>query len=116
MVYDVGADFFPDDPPGFYKVPFGYCDDSATRADLAAAGFDPIRHETLGIEKQVQDWTLFARGLVFGNPLVEEIQNRGTVTPDDAMAEIEAQLQARFGPAPALMPLQSTVYSARNPA
>jgi ubiquinone/menaquinone biosynthesis C-methylase UbiE len=38
MAHDVTAKVFPEDPPGFYKVPFHYGDPADVREDLAEAG------------------------------------------------------------------------------
>lgn len=113
IAYQVGAQFFPGDPPGFYQVPFSYSDPEVVAADLAAAGYDDIRHDQVDLDKLVQDWTLLARGIVFGNPLIEEINNRQGVEPDEVMEAIATALRERFGQVPATMPLQATVYSAR---
>jgi SAM-dependent methyltransferase len=113
VAYDVGARFFPDDPPGFYRVPFSYPDPAVVTTDLAAAGFRDIGHERVPLAKEVNDWTLFARGIVFGNPLIGEINDRPGVEADEVMAAIVHALRERFGQEPASMPLQATVYSAR---
>ncbi len=115
IAQNVGVDYFPDDPPGFYRVPFGYSDTDAVVADMEAAGFQEITRETVAFDKQVADWSLFARGLVYGNPLFDEIQSRGGVDPDEVMRSIRAALQDRFGQQPASMPLLATVYNGRAP-
>ena len=114
VVYETTERFFPDDPPEFYKVPFGYSDPNIVTKDLAASGFTDVDQEFLEFDKEVRDWNLFARGLVFGNPLVEEINNRATVTADEVVAGVELALQERFGPSPASMPLSATIFSART--
>lgn len=38
VAHTVVAEFFPDDPPGFYKVPFGYSEQGVVMADMAAGG------------------------------------------------------------------------------
>lgn len=113
--YDVGARFFPDDPPGFYLVPFSYHDPQAVRADLQAAGWTMIDHETISLRKTVKDAADFARGLVFGNPLIEEIRQRDGADPDDFLEAIIKEFDDRFGPDPFAMPLEATVFTARRP-
>ena len=106
----VCVEFFPDDPPGFYKVPFGYSEQSVVMADMAAGGLQDVTCETLTFDKQVADWALFAHGIVFGNPLIDEIRKRGGVEPEDVERAISTALRARFGREPASMPLLATVY------
>lgn len=112
IIYDVGANFFPDNPPTFYQVPFGYADLDTVYSDLATAGFQNYQHETVDIVKEVPDWGAFGKGAVFGNPLVDEINQHGTVSPEEVMDAIVAALANHFGAAPASIPLQATIYSA----
>lgn len=113
--YDAGAHFFPDDPPGFYKVPFGFADTEAMLADMSAAGLTEIEHEVVSFAKEVDDWEVFAHGMVFGNPLIDEINERGGVEADDVVARILEALRGQFGEAPGTMPLQATVYQGTRP-
>ncbi|MXN63796.1 methyltransferase domain-containing protein [Stappia sp. GBMRC 2046] len=113
--YDVGARFFPDDPPGFYLVPFSYHDLQAVRADLQAAGLTAIEHETITLRKTVTDVAGFARGIVFGNPLIEEIRQRDGVDADEFLKALIAEFDDRFGPEPFVMPLEATVFTAQRP-
>lgn len=113
--YDVGARFFPDNPPGFYLVPFSYHDPQAVRADLLAAGWTTIEHETIALRKTVTDTAGFARGIVFGNPLIEEIRQRDGADAQDFLRAVITEFHDRFGPEPFAMPLEATVFTARRP-
>jgi ubiquinone/menaquinone biosynthesis C-methylase UbiE len=68
---------FPEDPPGFYQVPFHYHDVEQIRRDVSAAGFRSVDVERVAISSRVGSAADFAQGLVFGNPLSEEILSRG---------------------------------------
>lgn len=113
--HGVGVKLFPENPPGFYKAPFGYHDRAQIAKDLADAGFDSVTIEDVPLDKTVTDWALFARGLVLGNPIAEEVFARG-VDPADVIVKVEAALSTRFGAAPSRMPLLATVIHARAPA
>lgn len=113
--HETAAEIFPDDPPVFYRYPFSYADPAVVSADLVAAGFVDIGHEMVSLDKEVADWALFARGLVLGNPLVDEIRQRGTVTEAAVIERFTLALRARFGTEPARMPLEAIVFSARKP-
>lgn len=113
VAHSVAARFFPDNPPGFYRAPFSYPDPAIVRADLAAGGFGEIEHRAAPLTRRVSDAGLFARGLVFGNPLVIEIEERGGTSPQDVHAAMSVALTDRFGPAPFEMPLLATEYEAR---
>lgn len=115
IAHNVCARYFPDDPPGFYKVPFGYADQNVVMADMATAGLEDIECETLSFDKEVADWALFAHGIVFGNPLIDEINNRAGVEPEEVEQAILSALRERFGREPASMPLLAKVYSGSPP-
>jgi hypothetical protein len=83
------------------------------KGDLRAAGWREVEHNTIPLNKTVTDFAGFARGIVFGNPLIDEIRQRGGVEPEDVMAAIIAEMQTRWGPEPATMPLLATVFTGR---
>jgi SAM-dependent methyltransferase len=106
--------FFPENPPQFYLVPFGYADVAKVRADLAEAGFRDAAHDVVRYDKLVPDWTHFATGLTYGNPLIVDIMASKTVTPEDMVASIARDLETRFGKAPARQPLEAIVFTVRK--
>ena len=111
IAYGVPAQFFPEDPPGFYKVPFHYGDPDIVREDLKAAGWQDVKHETIRLKKKIADPQTFARGLVYGNPLIDEIRTRGSVDPETVAAAILDELRATFGPSDMTMPLEATIFT-----
>jgi SAM-dependent methyltransferase len=106
--------FFGEDPPGFYKVPFGYHRIDAIKASLRAAGFDDVTAEAVKVEKTIPRARLFAEGMVIGNPVIDEIRTRGTADEESVVAAVTAALNKAFGPDPGRMPLQAIVFSARK--
>ncbi len=113
IAHDVTSQFFPDDPPLFYHVPFSYPGPEAVCADMSAAGLVKIAHDAVDLTKPVTDWRQFAHGLVYGNPLIDEIRRRGGVDADDVLSAIETELRTRHGAEPASMPLRATVFQGR---
>jgi SAM-dependent methyltransferase len=77
MAHEVGEEFFPDDPPGFYRVPFGYHDPEEIEASVRGAGFSQVAIEHVPLISRIPSAGDFARGLVYGNPLHDEILSRG---------------------------------------
>lgn len=106
---------FPVDPPQFYKVPFSCHQIDPIREDLGAAGFADIAINILTIDKTVPAVAAFARGLVFGNPLIDQIGSRGNVEAEDVFDSVVEELHRAFGPDPARMQLQTIAYEARKP-
>lgn len=106
---------FPDDPPGFYSVPFSCAPIDPIKQGLIAAGFTGIRIEVMPIEKTVEDLGLFASGLIFGNPVVDQIRARVKVPPETVQRELVELLAREFGSGPSIIPLQTIFYSAIKP-
>lgn len=114
MVADkVGATYFANDPPKFYRVPFSYADTAKVEADARAAGFTEVQHEVLRVSQEVADWPQFAEGIVRGNPLIAEIEARKSVSPTAYAESIVDALRAAFGTEPAKMPLEASVFTCR---
>lgn len=110
VAHETSARFFPEDPPGFYKVPFHYGDPEKVREDLSSAGWRDVSHETIPLDKRIVNPEAFARALVFGNPLIDEIRTRGGVDPEYVAAAMAEGITARFGPSDMTMPLSATMF------
>jgi ubiquinone/menaquinone biosynthesis C-methylase UbiE len=111
IAHETVTAFFPEDPPGFYRVPFGYNDATAIDKSLVDAGFSEVSIETLEITSEIPSPSEFAMGLVFGNPLFEEIVSRGG-EPDKVRSAVSDALERQLGPN---MPLQALVIVAKKP-
>ena len=108
IVHEVIEAVFPDDPPGFYKVPFGYHDADEIRHSLLQAGFDSVVTEYVPITSTITSTSTFARGLIFGNPVFEEIAMRGG-DPNEVFEKVRQALETKLGER---MPLQALVFQA----
>jgi SAM-dependent methyltransferase len=110
ITHETVAAFFPDDPPGFYRVPFAYSDEAVIRASLARAGFDAVNVLRLALRSAIPSAADFAMGLVFGNPLYDEIiLRRGD--PVEIARVVAQAIEAQLG---ADMPLQALVIHAQK--
>jgi SAM-dependent methyltransferase len=109
---EVVASFFPVDPPQFYKVPFSYHRIDPIKDSLEAAGFIDLRIAVLTFEKEIVNAGSFARGLIHGNPIVDEIRKRGGVDPDRIVDALTVALRQQYGADPAPMTLQAIVIEA----
>lgn len=69
ITHETVARFFPKDPPQFYAIPFSCSDVDPIGDGLAKAGFDEVTTEDVTLVKDIPDSALFARGIVYGNPL-----------------------------------------------
>jgi len=106
--------FFPVNPPSFYAVPFAAAAIDPIKAELLDNGFrDPVI-EVARIDKPIADLSLFVRGLIFGNPLIDQIRARGTVGPETVYAATMEALSAELQRSP-VTSLQTIFYSAIKP-
>ena len=112
IAHETIARLFPDDPPQFYKVPFGYADPGVLRALLAANGFQDIVVESVKLEARAPSARFFATGLVEGNPVRLMIEERGSQLAPVVDA-ITSALVAEFGDTPCVSRLQAWVATAR---
>lgn len=111
VAHEVIGGFLPADPPQFYQVPFGYHRIDPIKASLEAAGFTDIEISIRPAQKDIPDVSAFARGLVYGNPSIDQIKARGTVDPDEIVEAIAAALRREFG---GQMPVQAIFFEARK--
>ena len=111
IAHETAASFFPADPPQFYNVPFSYYWIDPIKESLIESGFNNINVAVVKLYKEIPDVARFARGLIHGNPLIDQIRTRGGVEPDRVVDALARALRAEFGTDPARMPLQAIVFS-----
>ena len=114
LITEIVAQFFPSDPRQFYQVPFGYHRIDPIKDSLATAGFTDLRIAVLSVNKIVSDVVSFARALVLGNPLVDQIRARGGVDPERVIEALAEAIPREFGTDPVRLPLQAIVFEARR--
>ena len=111
IVHETVESFFPDNPPGFYKVPFGYHDARGIEESLSQAGFSRVSIERVAVDSRIPSPRDFAQGLVFGNPLYEEIVTLGG-DPQEVCSEVAAAIDRKLGSELHLQAL--VVHAAKN--
>jgi len=76
IVQEGTSKFFPAlAQPQFYHLQFAYSDPFEISKDMTAGGFDHIDYENVDVKKQVNEFTIFAHGLVHGSRLIDEIRS-----------------------------------------
>ncbi len=108
IAHEVVAEFFPDDPPGFYRVPFSYHDTDEIESTVQRAGFHSIAIEHVALTSRITSASDFATGLIFGNPLHDEIVSKGG-DPKAVHVALAAAIEKQLG---AEMPLRAIVVEA----
>jgi ubiquinone/menaquinone biosynthesis C-methylase UbiE len=114
IAHEVIGSFFPSDPPKFYDVPFSYCNIDPIKEALIASGFGDIVVSVVQLQRRVSDFSSFARGIVFGNPVIDQIRQRGGVEPAKIQQAVALAMRDEFGGEPSMMPIQAIVFEARR--
>ena len=109
------GNFFPADPPQFQSVPFAYRFEQI-KESLIDAGFAGISATVLKWQKEVADFAMLARGLVYGSPIIDQVQQRGGVDPRRIVDAFVQQYRDAFGDEPAMISRQAIVLSANKPS
>jgi ubiquinone/menaquinone biosynthesis C-methylase UbiE len=112
IVHEIASRLFPADPPQFMSVPFSYLFEPA-KESLLAAGFADITAAVVRLEKDLPKPEMLARGLIFGNPLSDQIRSRGGIDPEKIVEAVVAAYRREFSTG--RLPLQATVISATKP-
>ncbi len=112
LVHELAMTMFPADPPRFMTVPFSM-DDAASLEQLArAAGFAQARVDTVAATARAASAADFAIGLVGGNPMWDQLIDRGLDAPAFRARVADALAQA-YGHAPCRSSLSAHVLTAR---
>jgi ubiquinone/menaquinone biosynthesis C-methylase UbiE len=105
------AEFFPENPPRFFDVPYGFGDPEFWRELLDKQGFTDLEIVPLALEARSPTARDLATGLVCGTPMSSDIKERGgDITK---MVEAVAAALARHGgEAPFRSTMRAFVFTA----
>jgi hypothetical protein len=104
--------FFPDDPPNFYQVPFGFHNPDVLRRLLAENGFGQVELELVTLKARSTSAKSFAVGLVKGNPVSIAIQEH-SVPFDPIVEAVATALVCAGGDNPFRSTMRALVVTAR---
>jgi SAM-dependent methyltransferase len=111
---EVAAQFFPTDPPQFYRATSGYNKIDPIKDSLSDAGFVGLWIAVLTREKQVADMSAFAHAMVYGSPLIDMIHTRGGVDPGQVVKTLGEVFAREFGN-PGRLPQRAILFEATKP-
>jgi SAM-dependent methyltransferase len=99
IVSETVAEMFPDDPPTFIdRVPHGYHDPAAIRADLVAGGYSAAPMiETIAARSRAVSATDVAIAYCQGTPLRVAIVSRDASRLDEATTRSTAAIEREYG-------------------
>jgi SAM-dependent methyltransferase len=101
---------FPGDPPPFYIIPFGSHAIDPIKRDVLGAGFRTLDAHVIGRDKEIPSVHDFARGLIYGNPTIDQIRQRGGVDPERVVDRVAKAFEREFGGAKAMMRIQAIIF------
>lgn len=116
VVHHAIASFFPDDPPEFYRTPFGFYNRDALHSLPVSAGFATPEIITLDRTLEAPTAGEAAIGFVRGNPVLTAIQERCTTEAEAVVQAVARSLADRFGDHPLRLRSRVHVVSATRPA
>ena len=108
------AAMFPDDPPTFIqRVPYGYNDPVAIKAQLHDAGFKVVEVDKVAKKLEVSSARDYACGAAQGGPLRNEIEKRDADGLERATELATRAIEKRFGQGSFTADSQALFFSAR---
>ena len=109
IAHTVIGSFFETDALQFYAVPFSCHAIDPIKEALIRAGFTNIVALVLKRQQLIPDFAAFARGVIFGDPVREQIQQRGG-DPNTVQDSVISAFRKEFGAEPTSMPLQTILF------
>jgi SAM-dependent methyltransferase len=115
IAHEVAGRFFPTDPPQFYNVPFSCHQIDPIKEYLTAVGFGDTDIAVIRQERKIPDIAAFAHAAVHGNPLIDQVRQRGGVDPQRIVDALAQEFRREFGD-PGRMSIQAMIISAMKPS
>ena len=112
IAHTIIADFFDDNPPDFYEVPFSFHDVEIINSFLSVAGFSEMKFVLLRLPAVSPSAEEMARGLVHGNPVINALRERSESSIPEIEAEIAAAVAAQCGDDPVRAKMQALICTA----
>lgn len=104
--------YFKDDPVTFYLVPFSYNNEGEIRKILAGTGFNDISFDYLRKKSSSVDTGSAVKGLLEGNPVLLQINERDPELLPVISTELREELSKKFGDKPMKIELNAIVCEA----
>ena len=101
--------FFPENPPDFYDVPFSFHEPDRLRSVLTTAGFREIKIEVVPFPCVSASALDAAHGLIHGNPVITAINERDPAKAPEIEAALAEKIASQFGAAPVKAQMQAIV-------
>jgi ubiquinone/menaquinone biosynthesis C-methylase UbiE len=104
-------DFFPENPPDFYDIPFSFHDREHLRSLLMTAGFREVKIEAVPFPCVGPSASDVAHGLIHGNPVITAINERDPAKAPEVETALAERIASEFGVAPVNARMQAIICS-----
>ena len=101
--------FFPEDPPDFYDIPFSFHEEDRLQSVLSTAGFRETKIEVVPFPCVSASARDAAHGLIHGNPVITAINERDPAKAPAVEAALAEKIATQFGSAPVNARMQAIV-------
>lgn len=112
-IHKAAQEMYPDNPPDFFKLPYGYYDLRLIVAELQEAGFGDVDITARPLTSSAPSPRDIALAFGAGSPFSNEVAVRGTHTLDEVVDKLEDAIRHRFGDGPCSAPMQAFQISAQ---
>lgn len=112
MVKELLDEYFPQNPPNFYDIPFSYFDTGLIKMDLTKGGFSHIDTTLLKVNGYSPNAYSAAKGLLEGTPVSVGITERNAEILPELVSVLAERLTLRYGAKDLTVPLEAIVSTA----
>lgn len=106
-VHLAAQDMYPEDPPKFFELPYGYHDLRGIVGELQETGFSDIDITARPLISSANSARDVAMAFGAGSPFANEVAVRNTHSLDEVVDHIEGAIKDRFGEGPVAAPMQA---------
>lgn len=112
ITYKTIKEFFPDNAPTFYEIPFSCYDRVAIETLLKSAGFKEINLTVVAETGHSPSVKEAVNGLVKGTPATGQIMERNPIILPEIIKALEMNLMAHYGAGPIESKNQALIWQA----
>jgi SAM-dependent methyltransferase len=112
-VHNAGLEMYPEDPPKFFELPYGYYDIRLIVAELQESGFSDIDISVRPLTTAAKSARHLAKAYCAGSPFANEVAARNTHSLDEAVDKFETAILKEYGDGPISAKMQAFQISAQ---
>lgn len=112
-IHNAAMELYPEDPPIFFNLPYGYFDLRLIVSELQSSGFANVDITARPLTSSAATARDVAMAFGAGSPFANEVAVRNSHTMDEVVDRLEAAISARFGDGPCEAPMQAFQISAQ---